>query len=216
MRLHFFTMSNFTSVQVDLATVSEEIQEFQDLLDTASSLQERTDLLPFFRAHRQLTAWLGTVNTNLVRPDAIAYEHPIFGRYQADILVGDTRQGRFTLIELEDAGTDSIFKKKSRTSSYWSSRFFTGFSQLVDWLCEIRTRATDLALQEEFGTMQPLLLPALIVGRDQFLSNRERHRFDWFRQNVLVDSASPSISTYDELALDLDDRIQIARSLDTS
>lgn len=153
------------------------------------------------------------MNADLIRPDAIAYEYRIFGRYRADILVGDRERGRFALIELEDARADSVFEDKDRTSSYWSSRFFVGFSQLVDWLCEIRTRAKDLALQEEFGTMQPLLLPALVVGRDQFLSDRERHRFDWFRQNVLVDSASPSISTYDELASDLDDRIQIARSL---
>lgn len=206
-------MSDFTSVQIDLATVSKEIQEFQDLLDTSSSLQERADLLPFFKSRPQLTAWFGTVNTDLVRPDAVAYEHPIFGRYQADILVGDTARGQFALVELEDARPDSIFKDKGRTSSYWSDRFLTGFSQLMDWLCEIRTRAKDLALQEEFGTMQPLLLPALVVGRNQFLSDREQHRFDWFRQNVLVDSASPSISTYDELASDLDDRIQIARSL---
>lgn len=61
--------------------------------------------------------------------------------------------------------------------------------------------------------MQPSLLPALIVGRDQFLSDREQHRFNWFRQNVLVDSVRPSISTYDELAADLDDRIQITLSL---
>jgi len=206
-------VSDFTSVQIDLATVSKEIQEFQDLLDTSSSLQERADLLPFFKSRPQLTAWFGTVNTDLVRPDAVAYEHPIFGRYQADILVGDTARGQFALVELEDARPDSIFKDKGRTSSYWSDRFLTGFSQLMDWLCEIRTRAKDLALQEEFGTMQPLLLPALVVGRNQFLSDREQHRFDWFRQNVLVDSASPSISTYDELASDLDDRIQIARSL---
>lgn len=206
-------MSDFASVKIDLTTVSKEIREFQALLETSSSLQESTDLLPFFRARPQLTAWLGTVNTDVVRPDAIAYEYPIFGRYQADILVGDTGRGRFALIELEDASADSIFEDRKRKSSYWSSRFFTGFSQLVDWLCEIRTQAKDLALQEEFGTMQPLLLPALVVGRDHFLSDRERHRFDWFRQNVLIDSASPSVSTYDELASDLDDRIQIAVSL---
>ena len=206
-------MSDFISVEIDLATVSEEIREFQDLLDTSSSLRERTDLLPFFKSRPQLTALFGTVNTDLVRPDAVAYEHPIFGRYQADILVGDTARGQFALVELEDARPDSIFEDKERTSSYWSGRFLTGFSQLVDWLCELRTQAKDLALHEEFGTMQPLLLPALVIGRDQFLSDREWHRFDWFRQNVLVDSASPSISTYDELASDLADRIQIARSL---
>ena len=132
-------MSDFTSVSIDLSTVSEEIHEFQELLEANTSLQEQDDLLPFFRARPQLTAWLGTVNPDLVRPDSVAYEYEIFGRYQADILVGDTTQGRFTLVELEDASRTSVFKDRERTSSYWSRRFLTGFSQLVDWLFELRT-----------------------------------------------------------------------------
>ena len=111
-------MSDFTSVSIDLSTVSEEIHEFQELLDANTSLQEQDDLLPFFRARPQLTAWLGTVNPDLVRPDSVAYEYEIFGRYQADILVGDTTQGRFTLVELEDASTDSVFKNRERTSTF--------------------------------------------------------------------------------------------------
>lgn len=206
-------MGSFHSVSIDLSTVLEELREFQSLLDTTSALQERDDLLPFFRAHPQLTAWLGTISPDLVRPDAIAFEHRIFGRYRADILIGDTTQGRFTLVELEDAGVDSVFTDQDRVSSYWSNRFLTGFSQLVDWLCELRTQATDLSLQEEFGTMQPLLHPALIVGRSASLSDREWHRFNWFRQKVLVGSSSLSIATYDELATDLDDRVQLAASL---
>ena len=209
-------MGDFTSVSIDLSMVSEEIHEFQELLDANTSLQEQDDLLPFFRARPQLTAWLGTVNPDLVRPDSVAYEYEIFGRYQADILVGDTTQGRFTLVELEDASTDSVFKNRERTSSYWSGRFLAGFSQLVDWLCELRTQATDLSLQEEFGTMQPLLHPALIVGRTAALSDRERHRFDWFRQEVLVSSSRLSILTYDELVTDLKDRAHLASSLSTS
>ena len=209
-------MGDFTSVSIDLSTVSEEIHEFQELLEANTTLQEQDDLLPFFRARPQLTAWLGTVNPDLVRPDSVAYEYEIFGRYQADILVGDTTQGRFTLVELEDASRASVFKDRERTSSYWSRRFLTGFSQLVDWLFELRTQATDLSLQEEFGTMQPLLHPALIVGRTAALSDRERHRFDWFRQEVLVSSSRLSILTYDELVTDLDDRAHLASSLSTS
>lgn len=113
-------MSDFSSVQIDLPTVAEEIRELQDLLDTSASLRENDDLLPFFRARPQLTAWLGTVNADLIRPDVIAYEYRIFGRYRADILVGDVERGRFALIELEDARADSIFEDKNRNSSYWS------------------------------------------------------------------------------------------------
>ncbi len=206
-------MSNFTSVSIDLSTIAVQLREFRELLDTTSSLQERDDLFPFFRDRPQLTAWLGTVSPDLVRPDSIAYEHEIFGRYQADILVGDTTQGRFTIIELEDASRNSVFADQGRRSSYWANRFLTGFSQLVDWVCELQTQATHLALQEEFGTMQPLLHPALIIGRSIFLSDREQHRFDWFRQKVLVGSSSLSIRTYDELAEDLEDRVQLASSI---
>jgi hypothetical protein len=196
-------MTPFETVSLSPDTAADELEALRTLLDTESVLSEREDLLPFFQNHHHLSVALGLFHPESNAPDEIAFEYDFLGTYKADLVVGDSDASAYTLVELENAGPDSIFEDRGRVTSHWSRRFSEGFHQLVDWLYELDQRASDTALRQDFGHAEPDFFTILVIGRSPALSEREWDRLRWYRSRVLVDSTHVFVRTYDELASDL-------------
>lgn len=175
-----------------------EREALTELLDTERDLKERDDLQDFFCNHPHVAASLGMYSPGISTPNRIGFECPIYERYVADIVVGNYERGQYTLIELEDASSNSIFQNTQRKTSKWAWRFYQGFSQLIDWKYLLDERTSKLALQQDFGMMTPTFLPLLLVGRRTMLTEEESDRLDWHASRVVVDSTPLLTVTFDD------------------
>lgn len=196
-------MTPLEELSFSLDAATNELAALDDLLDTETVLSEQNQLLPAFRNHRHLSAALGLFHSENNAPDRLAFEYDFLGTYRADLVVGDAEANAYTLVELEDAGPDSVFEDRGRVTSHWSRRFSDGFNQLVDWLYELDQRASDTALRQDFGHANPDFFTILVIGRSSSLSEREWDRLRWFRSRVIVNSTHVFVRTYDELVSDL-------------
>lgn len=196
-------MTPLEEISFSLDAATHELDALSALLDTGAVLAERDELLPVFQNHRHLSAALGLFHSENNAPDRIAFEYDFLGTYKADLVIGDAEAKAYTLVELENAGPDSIFEDRGRVTSHWSRRFSEGFNQLVDWLYELDQRASDTALRQDFGHAEPDLFTMLVIGRSPALSEREWDRLRWFRSRVIVNSTHVFVRTYDELVSDL-------------
>lgn len=179
-------------------TFLEEREALEDLLDTDEDLKEKDDLQDFFYNHPHVAASLGIYSPGISTPNRIGFECPIYEKYVADIVVGNYERGQYTLIELEDASSNSIFQDASRKTSKWSWRFYQGFSQLIDWKYVLEERTSKLTLQQDFGKMTPTFLPLLLVGRRTMLTQEESDRLDWHADRVVVASRPFLTVTFDD------------------
>lgn len=184
-----------------------ELTAFERLLASSAELGERDDILPFFRAHPQLAAFLGSYHPNLVTADRLGLEVPLFGMFQADAIVGDWTRHAFCLIEFEDGRAGSVFVRRGRRISDWATRIEHGFSQIVDWLWLLDDQRRTDAFEAFFGARHVDLFALLVVGRDRYLTEPERRRLSWRARRVLVDSQHVQCCTFDELAADLRARL---------
>jgi len=129
----------FKHIRFDPVQCRKEAEQLREFLATNRELQERMQVLPFFKNRLHLSAFLGSYHPEIVRYDLVAHEFPLFGDFTADLVVGDSKNSAFAFIEFEDASPQSIFVKKKATPD-WSPRFEHGFSQLVDWFFKLQAR----------------------------------------------------------------------------
>ena len=80
----------FMKVKFDLVRCRTEVLQLRDLLATSRALEERKDILPFFEARPQLSAFIGVCHPEIIRCDRVAHELPLFGDFVADLVVGDS------------------------------------------------------------------------------------------------------------------------------
>jgi hypothetical protein len=182
-----------------LAGLQTEFDGFERLMRPRTGLRERDHILPLFRRSVHLAAYLGYANNNLVLPNLLGIERELLA-FRCDIAVGDSRTGQFTLVELEDASAESIFRPLSRTRAFpqWSSRYEAGFSQLVDWAWRIeQERQPSVTLQPIFGTTNLRIHYLLVIGRDHWLDDAAGARLDWRRRHNGIQGELTTIWTYD-------------------
>jgi hypothetical protein len=120
--------------------------------------------------------------------NVVAHEYPIYGHFQADLIVGDSSAHEFLLIEFEDGASDSIFKKVgSKATLEWSRRFEHAFSQIVDWMWKLEDMRSSQDFQDAFGSRSANFHGLVVIGRDP-LAGPEKARLKWRTDRVLVDS----------------------------
>src|SRR5262245_22528765 len=122
----------FRKITFDPVQCHKEAEDLRDFLATNTELQERKQVLPFFKERIQLSAFLGSYHPDIVRYDLVAHELPLFGSFVADLVVGDSRNNAFAFIEFEDASPGSVFvpkkgKGREKETPDWSGRFEHGF-----------------------------------------------------------------------------------------
>ena len=158
------------------------------------------DIQPLFKASRHLSAFLGTFVPDIGPATELAYEFPFFGDYRADLLVGDKSAAHFCVVEFEDGGPDSIFKKQSKRSNpEWIARFEHGFSQLIDWFFNLDDYKKSHGFTRTFGYGHISFTGLLVIGRSACLDNMKRTRLRWRSDKVLIDSNTVICVTFDDV-----------------
>jgi hypothetical protein len=202
-------MKSFDSFAFDLRKCRAELDELLVLLNSQPHLQERKDVLPFFRARRHLSAFIGSYFPYLASPDRIAYEYDLFGDFACDLAIGDSTTGQYCFVEFEDATASSLFVAKgAKATLEWSPRFEHGFSQVLDWFWKLNDQEGSTEFVHRFG-LTASYEGMLIIGRSTGLSHKERDRLRWRRDKVVSDSKRVHCVTYDELYQHLDSRLKL-------
>jgi hypothetical protein len=62
-------MKTLETFSISLAQCKKDLDQFKNLLDGKSSLSERDDILPFFKAHKHLAAMIGSYNPKINKFD---------------------------------------------------------------------------------------------------------------------------------------------------
>jgi len=209
-------MKEFETIDFDIEKCRIELSEFGTLLTSRPILKERDDILPFFKARKQLSSLIGVYHPGVMVVDRIAHELPLFGDFSCDLVVGDFRNSSFLFVEFENAEPESIFVKKGlKTTPEWSPRLEHGFSQIVDWFFKLRDQNSTTEFENRFGSRELNVMGLLILGRREELSLREMRRMKWRETHVIVDSKTVYFRTFDDLFDQLTvriDRFQSART----
>lgn len=200
-------MTDFLPVRFDPARCAAELDELAALLRAHPLLAERRQILPFFRARPQLTAFLGSYHRDLTAYDRIAYELRLFGAFTADVVVADWDNKAFCFVEFEEAGPDSVFVRGRRGTSEWGARFAHGFGQIVDWFWKLADLQGTTSFTQIFGAPAIDAAAIVVVGRDAGVVGADRARLEWWRRHVVVDSKRVYCCTFDELERDLRRRL---------
>jgi hypothetical protein len=204
-------MTDFQVVCFDPDLCLRETKELQALLASRASLDERADILPFFKARLQLSAFLGSYHPDIARFDLVAHEFSLFGDFVCDVVVGDTKTRAFIFIEFEDAARHSIFKarkSKGRSTPEWATRFERGFSQVVDWFYKLHDQSNTTAFEEKFGARSIQYQGLLVIGRNEPMGPREKQRLLWRQEHVTVYSKQVHCKTFDQVCENLLHRLQ--------
>lgn len=184
----------------DVQAYRAELDAFGLLLQSASELSEKTQILPFFRQNEQVSSRIGLLNPFVTVPDVQAFEYDIFGDFAADLVVGDAHAGAYTFIEFEDARRNSVFaQQQGRFKSAFGSRFEHGYSQIVDWFYKLDGLQSSREMEERFGKREICYEGILVIGRDEFINPTDQSRLKWRRERVLVNSKHVHCYTFDQL-----------------
>lgn len=202
-------MKAFEPVDFDPDICRSELEELKNLLDENRELNEREDILPFFRKRKNLSAFIGSYVPDIITSDMIAYEYSFYGDFTSDLAIGDSETKTFCFVEFEDAAPASIFRKGTRLTPEWSPRFEHGFSQIVDWFWKLDDMSRSTDFKSRFGADHIRYCGLLILGRSANLGYREYQRLKWRTDKVLIDSKHIFCLTFDELYSDLATRLRI-------
>ncbi|WP_406698460.1 Shedu anti-phage system protein SduA domain-containing protein [Singulisphaera sp. Ch08] len=188
------------SITFDHALFEAELTKLGNLLASKTDLSERDDIQPLFKASRHLSAFLGTFAPDIGPATELVYEFPFFGDYRADLLVGSKSAAHFCVVEFEDGGPDSIFKKQpNRPNPEWNARFEHGFSQLTDWFFNLDDYKKSHGFTKTFGYGHVSFTGLLVVGRSASLDDMKRTRLRWRSNKVLIDSNAVICVTFDDV-----------------
>jgi hypothetical protein len=83
-------MKTLETHRMDPRVGLEEVAELRRWLDQNPTLAEKGQILPFFRAHRHLAAFVGSYSRDVRRFDRIGFEYPLLGDFSCDLIVGDS------------------------------------------------------------------------------------------------------------------------------
>ena len=172
-------MTSFQPLAFDLGKCREELGDLRAFLSSRKALKEREHLLPFFKAHPHLSAFLASYSPDSIRFDRLAFEYELFGDFACDVAVGDSAKGAYCFVEFEDAGPSSLFVKRGKKATRdWSPRFEHGYSQIIDWFCLLDDLAKTDAFARRFDGRSIRYTGILVIGRDHYLKVGERERLN--------------------------------------
>lgn len=184
----------------------KEWTEYDTLLNTKSILSERTDVLPFFKKRYDLSILMSHYFPKIIKPDCLAHEFPIYGDFIADLIIGDSTNHRYVLVEFENGNPDSIFKTKGKKATPdWTPRFEGAYSQLIDWLWKLEDMRSTRDFKHTFGSSRATFQGLIVIGKNMSLSDQEKDRLKWRIDKTIVDSTPISVVSFDELLTDLND-----------
>jgi len=201
-------LKTFDSHTFSASECEKQLEEFKALLEAHSELDERNQILPFFRERRHLSSFISTYVSDIVNADRIAFEFNLFGDFACDLAVGDSGSQHYLLIEFEDAKKNSLFVPNGKYAPDWSPRLEHGFSQVIDWFWKLEDLKRTDDFEHKFGAKEATFHGLLIIGRTQHLNDRETKRLRWRQDHVVVNSNKVSVRSFDQLLSDLEFRLK--------
>lgn len=207
-RPRLWPLNTIQPLHFDAVRCDGELTELETLLANEPELQERRDIVPFFRRRPHLTALLGSYARNLTTYDRLAFELLLVNEFIADVVVGDAAEQAFCFIEFEDGGSNSIFRHTARHATEWTPRFDHGASQIIDWFWKLDDLKGTDTLARLFGSGTVDAAGLLVIGRDSGVTRADHPRLVWRREKVRVGGRRLYCCTYDELARDLRERLE--------
>ena len=198
-------MKKLISHAFDSSSARKEWTEYSNLLNTKTVLSERTDILPFFKKRYDLSILMCHYFPKIINPNCFAHEFSIYGDFIADLVVGDSINHRYVLVEFENGCPDSIFKTKGKKiTPDWSSRFEGAYSQLIDWFWKLEDMRSTSDFKNTFGSRNATFQGLIVIGKDINLDAQEKDRLDWRVQKTMIDSNPIAVVSFDELLSDSD------------
>ena len=188
----------------DAVQARKEWQEYQLLLQTKPELKEREDVLPFFRERHHLSVLIGYYLPSVLKPNCFGHEFSIFGDFKADLIVGDSINRHYLLIEFEDGKSNSIFTRTRRTTSEWSSRLEKAYSQLTDWLWQLDGMRNTPQFETAFKKSDAEFQCVIVIGKNTNLTEDEQKRLRWRENNTVINSKKFQIISFEQLLEDFD------------
>lgn len=177
---------------------------YQSLLQSKAILSEQKDILPFFKKSKDLSLLISNYIPKIKTLDCFAHEYQLDGDFVADLIVGDSKEHRYLLVEFEDGSPDSIFKQKGKKATPdWASRFEGAHSQLVDWLWRLEDKRSTTDFTNTFGSSRANFQGLIVIGKGMNLSQREKDRLKWRTDRTMIDSNALTVVSFDELESDL-------------
>lgn len=178
----------------------KELAAFKKLLASQERLDERKDVLAFFKKHKQLAALMLSLAPGSGHANLIAFEFPFLGDFSADVVLGSRETSTYCLVEFEGGKQNSIFRKvRNRSTTEWSPQYEHGFSQLVDWCYTLDDFKKTDRFARDFGHGHVRFVAMLVVGRNSGVSDSDRKRLRWRTEKVRIDSHAFECVTFDDL-----------------
>jgi hypothetical protein len=203
-------MKKLEKIALSVDQCRKDLAEFKEMLDRKTALSERRDILPFFRAHKNLAALVGSFNPKINRFDLLATEFSLFGDYACDLVIGDSVNRDFCFVEFEDASPQSVFvKKKGKSTPEWSPRFDRGFSQIIDWFLILDDQKRTGLHKSRFGLDVIQFMGLLVIGRHEDLDDTQYERLVWRSDQVRVGHRQVHCITFDDLHDTLECKLRI-------
>jgi len=202
-------LKTFDKHTFSAAECKKELQEFKALLAANSDLEERRDILPFFRQRRHLSSFIATYVNDIISADRLAFEFELFSDFACDLAIGDSARHEYLLVEFEDAKKNSLFVPNDKYAPDWSSRLEHGFSQVIDWFWKLEDLKRTDDYEYKFGAKEATFYGLVIIGRADTLSDREKKRLRWRQDHVVVNSNRVSVKSFDQVLNDLEFRLTI-------
>jgi hypothetical protein len=198
-------MKNLQTHSLNAEDCRKEWKEFDVMLKSKLVLDERKDILPFFKKCPNLSTLICSYFPKIKNPNKFAHEYQIYGDFVADLVVGDSDTQHYLLVEFENGASDSIFKKKkNKATPDWASRFEGAYSQLIDWLWKLEDMRSTADFQNTFGSRRAKFQGLIVIGKDMNLRPQEEDRLKWRIDRTMIDSNAISCVSFNELSEDLD------------
>ena len=205
---------DFSSFSFNVETCQSELDDLEALLRSNKELAEKRDILLFFKKRKHLSAFIASNFPSMTQYDLLAYEFDVFGDFVADLVVGDSRSKTFLFIEFEEGKPNSIFaKQRTRSAPVWARPVERGISQVIDWFWKLDDEKQTKAFESRFGSRTITCYGLVVVGRTEGMSDTEKTRLEWRKSVVLCDSKHIEVTTFDDLAEDLEFRLQNYRQV---
>lgn len=173
-------------------------QAFVDLLNSTTDLKEREHVLPFFGNSLDLAFLFSHYIPAIINADRIATEFQIYGDFKADLIVGDSSQGKYLLVEFENGSANSVFKSNKKAIPDWGARFEAAFSQLVDWLWKLDDMRHTDAFENLFERRDAEFTGLIVIGKGMTLAPQEVKRLRWRQDKIRINSLGYSIISFED------------------
>jgi hypothetical protein len=140
------------------------------------SFFSETEIVDELKKRLHLSCLIGSLSAGVWRPNRYKFEFQIHGVFKADLVVGNSDQKRFVLVEFEGGQRNSLFVQGTLQMRDWSREMGHGFGQLVDWAWAIDDVGNTQIFKNAFGCDEISAEFLLVCGRNSGLTSTEQKR----------------------------------------